>query len=142
MQSTRGCGPRDPGGEQPLPIRDCLCLTLLQVGVAWPRTLPPTPVVSYTTFSPLHPLPCPSPKSFGFGGGWVGDAVCFCGPIRQVAPSRVLPGTLPCGVRTFLDGMTPPRSSGQPGDSHHTIILISIKTDRFHKWFRSPINLL
>ena len=33
-----------------------------------------------------------------------GDAVCFCGPIRQVAPSRVLPGTLPCGVRTFLDG--------------------------------------
>jgi hypothetical protein len=47
-------------------------------------------------------------------------AVCFCGPIRQVictnyriknmqvtvqvAPSRGLPGTLPCGVRTFLDG--------------------------------------
>ena len=33
-----------------------------------------------------------------------GVAVCFCGPIRQVAPSRVLPGTSPFGVRTFLDG--------------------------------------
>jgi hypothetical protein len=32
------------------------------------------------------------------------SAVCFCGPIRQVAPSRGLPGALPCGVRTFLDG--------------------------------------
>lgn len=30
-------------------------------------------------------------------------AVCFCGPIRQVAPSRVLPGTALYGVRTFLD---------------------------------------
>jgi len=35
--------------------RDCLCLTLLQVGVTWPQTLLPTPVVSCTTFSPLHP---------------------------------------------------------------------------------------
>ena len=51
------------------------------------------------------------------------SAVCFCGPIRQVAPSRELPGTLPIGVRTFLDGITPPRSSGQPGDIHNTIIL-------------------
>ena len=49
-------------------------------------------------------------------------AVCFCGPIRQVAPSRELPGTLPYGVRTFLDGKMPPRSSGQPGDFHNTII--------------------
>ena len=53
----------------------------------------------------------PSPKSIGFGGSWEG-AVCFCGPIRQVAPSRVLPGTLLCGVRTFLDGIKPPQSSG------------------------------
>jgi hypothetical protein len=29
------------------------CLALLQVGVAWPPTLLPAPVVSYTTFSPL-----------------------------------------------------------------------------------------
>ena len=52
----------------------------------------------------------PSPKSLGFGGSWEG-AVCFCGPIRQVAPSRVLPGALLYGVRTFLDGSRPPRSS-------------------------------
>ena len=47
--------------------------------------------------------PCPSPKSFGFRSGQIGDAVCFCGPIRQVAPSRGLPGALLCRVRTFLD---------------------------------------
>jgi hypothetical protein len=29
------------------------CLALLPIGVAWPRTLLPSPVVSYTTFSPL-----------------------------------------------------------------------------------------
>ena len=29
-------------------------------------------------------------------------AVCFCGPIRQVAPPRGLPGAVPYGVRTFL----------------------------------------
>jgi len=31
------------------------CLTLLPMGVAWPRRLPNAPVVSYTTFSPLRP---------------------------------------------------------------------------------------
>ena len=31
------------------------CLTLLPMGVAWPRRLPSAPVVSYTTFSPLRP---------------------------------------------------------------------------------------
>ena len=45
-----------------------------------------TPVVSYTTISPL-PL----------------RAVVFCGPIRQVALPRVLPDSVPCGVRTFLE---------------------------------------
>lgn len=30
-------------------------------------------------------------------------AVCFCGPIRQIAPPRVLPDAMPCGARTFLD---------------------------------------
>lgn len=40
------------------------------------------------------------------------SADCFCGPIRQVVPSRGLPGALLCGVRTFLDGARPPRSSG------------------------------
>jgi len=33
-------------------------------------------------------------------------AVCFCGPVRGVAPSRVLPGAVPCGVRTFLGGLS------------------------------------
>jgi len=45
-----------------------------------------TPVVSYTTFSPL-PV----------------RAVCLCGPIRQVSPPRGLPGGLLCGERTFLE---------------------------------------
>ena len=30
-------------------------------------------------------------------------AVLFCGPFRQIAPSRDLPGVAPYGVRTFLD---------------------------------------
>jgi hypothetical protein len=29
-------------------------------------------------------------------------AVCFCGPIRQVTPPRMLSGIVLCGVRTFL----------------------------------------
>ncbi len=42
-------------------------------------------------------------------------AVCFCGPIREVAPSRDFPGVVPCGVRTFLDAaQTAPRPPGQP----------------------------
>jgi hypothetical protein len=31
-----------------------------------------------------------------------GGALCLCGPIRRVAPTRVLPGAVLCGVRTFL----------------------------------------
>ena len=62
----------------------------------------------------------------------VGDyADCFCGPIRQVAPSRGLPGILLYGVRTFLDGTRPPRSSSQPGDNHDTIISIPLHTLSF-----------
>ena len=34
------------------------CLTLHRKGVAWPRVLLPAPVVSYTTFSPLHACDC------------------------------------------------------------------------------------
>jgi hypothetical protein len=71
--------------------KDHFCLTLLHVGVTWPQVLLPAPVVSYTAFSPLH-----STRRQ--------DAVYFCGPIRRVSPSRVLPGTLPYGVRTFLNG--------------------------------------
>ncbi len=62
MQSTRGYGRIRPGDEQPPPQGDCLCLTLLQAGVTWPQALLPVPVVSYTTFSPLHPA-LPASKS-------------------------------------------------------------------------------
>ena len=61
------------------------CLTLHRMGVTWPSLLPETPVVSYTTFSPL-----------------LLRAVCLCGPIRKLTPSQGLPGILLCGVRTFL----------------------------------------
>ena len=43
------------------------------------------PVVSYTTFSPLHLR-----------------AVCLCGPIHDLTTIQGLPGILLCGVRTFL----------------------------------------
>ena len=61
------------------------CLTLHRKGVAWLPALLPAPVVSYTAFSPLHLR-----------------ADCFCGPIQKLTPLQVLPGSLPCGVRTFL----------------------------------------
>ena len=35
-----------------------------------------------------------------------GPAVVFCGPIRQISPSRDFPGVVPFGVRTFLDSPT------------------------------------
>jgi hypothetical protein len=127
MQSTRGCGPCDPGDEPPppkgLPLLDlapgggCLAVDITAHAGGLLHHL-------FTlTFS------CSSPESIGFGSGWEG-AVYFCGPIRQVAPSRELPGALLYGVRTFLDGKKPPRSSGQPGEFHHTIILILIIAGR------------
>ncbi len=56
------------------PEKGCLATASLQV-----------PVVSYTAISPLPLL-----------------AVCFCGPVWQVTPSRDFPGFMLCGVRTFL----------------------------------------
>ena len=59
------------------------CLALLLLGVAWPQALPPAPVGSCPTFSPL-PL----------------RAVCFCGPAPRVAA----PGRYPaaCSVEFGL----------------------------------------
>jgi hypothetical protein len=71
MQSTRNCGSCDPGDEQPPPRGDCFCLTLLLVGVTWPRALPPAPVVSYTTFSPL-PTYLHPPLNSRIWGRWEG----------------------------------------------------------------------
>ena len=70
-----------------------LCLTLLPTGVAWPSALLRTPVVSCTAFSPSPRWDRKAP----------GAAVVFCGPIRQISPSRDFPGVVPCRVRTFLD---------------------------------------
>ena len=74
-------GWRTCGDEQP-PIvhrRFRSCLALLPAGVTWPSTLLQMPVVFYTTFSPspLHHT--------------VREAVCFCGPFRQVNASRRFP---------------------------------------------------
>src|SRR5512144_292802 len=42
-------------------------------------------------------------------------AVIFCGPIRQITPSRDFPGAVPCRVRTFLDhAEARPRSPNRP----------------------------
>ncbi len=81
------CASRSLPGTQVRRAASCPCLALLLVGVAWPPALLPAPVVSYTTISPLPDKP----------------AVCLCGPIRQVSPPRELPGTMPFGVRTFLE---------------------------------------
>ena len=42
------------------------------------------------------------------------SAVVFCGPIRQIAPSRDFPGVVPCGVRTFLDSSQRGAAIAQP----------------------------
>jgi hypothetical protein len=35
----------------------------------------------------------------------MGLAVCFCGPVQEIASLRMLSGTVLCGVRTFLDSL-------------------------------------
>ncbi len=47
----------------------------------------------------------PSPCSLRVGEVGVEGAVCFCGPIQQVASLRDFPGTVLYGVRTFLKGL-------------------------------------
>ncbi len=81
-----------------LPGIGCLTLlTLLRVGFTEPPQSPAALVVSYTTVSPL-------PRA---GRG----AVCFLWHCPAGHPGSVLPTTLPCGARTFLDaaplGATP-----------------------------------
>jgi len=43
------------------------------------------------------------------------EAVCFCGPVRQITLPRELPGDTLCGVRTFLKRGCLLRSPDQPG---------------------------
>jgi len=67
-------------------------LTLLPVGFTEPRQSPAALVVSYTALSPL-------PRSL--------EAVYFLWHCPAGRPGWVLPTTVPCGVRTFLDAHMP-----------------------------------
>jgi len=67
------------------------CSALLLVGFGDPPRLPAALVVSYTTVSPL-PVPPARPS-----------AVCSLFHFPAGRPAWVLPSTVPCGVRTFLD---------------------------------------
>ena len=94
QQPTRRLLPRSRLEEdtgRALALRSPFCLALLLMGVAWPPRLPGTPVVSYTTFSPLRPS-----TSSASGARSVSVA------LSAGYPARELPGTIPCGVRTFL----------------------------------------
>ncbi len=80
------------------------CLALLRTGFAWPPASPPAPVRSYRTVSP-SPVPLVSPRTAP--GGLLSVALST----RRRAWE--LPSVLPFGVRTFLDGWTPPRPPGR-----------------------------
>jgi hypothetical protein len=62
-------------------------LALLQLGVAVPRL---SPAARWALTPPFHPYP---PQ-------W---AVCFLWPFPSSLDAQALPGSLPCGARTFLD---------------------------------------
>ena len=70
-------------------------LVLLQVGFAVPPNVATGAVRSYRTLSPL-----PSPHCCG---AW---AVCFLLHFPWARAPQALPGTLPCGARTFLRAVT------------------------------------
>ena len=86
VRSTRGLGRaalEHPRGSPEAPF-----LTLLRVGFTKPSGSLRPLVVSYTTVSPLPPRAV---------------AVCFLWHCPAGHPGSVLPTTLPCGVRTFLE---------------------------------------
>lgn len=68
------------------------CLALLRTRFTWPPVLPRTPVVSYTTLSPLPGSRSPAVYSLlHFLAGY---------------PGWALPTILPCGARTFLGAVS------------------------------------
>jgi hypothetical protein len=127
MRPTRGSdgtGRPVQGQPQGLPLRRP-CLALLPVGVAWPPGSPRTPVVSYTTFSPLpgredgglvwytgtgiwyvenrqdaHTPPTPHSPIYLPTPSQPGGL--FLWPYPSGYPAWALPSTVPCGARTFL----------------------------------------
>jgi len=107
------------------------CLALLPTGVAWPRTLLPAPVSSYLTFSPSHPS-CILTQIQRIWGDQERVALCLCGPIRQITPSRELPGAVLYEVRTFLDAILRWRRDHPASlrHVHHTMIFWSTAKHR------------
>src|SRR3954447_25118448 len=102
---TASCGLPASSGGPPSNARarsTLLFLTLLQVGFTEPFRSPGTLVVSYTTVSPLPP----------HRGA---TAVCSLWHCPAGHPGWVLPTTLPCGARTFLDEL--PRRGRPAGSS-------------------------
>ncbi len=76
------------------------CLALLPAGVAWPPALLRTPVVSYTTFSPLPPPLPPSPN----GGGAGGEGGLFLWPCSGRSPHPGIspaPCPMECGLSSI-----------------------------------------
>ena len=91
------CGlPGDTGPKGTGAIDPSLRLTLLRVGFTEPSRLPWMLVRSYRTVSPL-PVPPKRPSA-------VYSLLHFPSPYD----ARALPGTLPCGARTFLPRPKPP----------------------------------
>ena len=79
------------------------CLTLLPMGVAWPRRLPAAPVVSYTTFSPLRPE-CSRSRVRGL----------FLWSYPRVTP----PGRYPASHPMESGLSSPQRCGASPGRDH------------------------
>ncbi len=104
--------PRSKDGP-PAPV-----LALHQVGFAWPAPSPGPPVVSYATGSTL-PGVAPADlceRRAPVFGRWPAPAtrrtleslaVCFLLRFPPRHRDRALPGTLPCGARTFLPRVQP-----------------------------------
>ena len=82
-------GTSSPESSPASRLTHTFCLTLLLVGFAWPATLLPPPVVSYTTVSP-------SPQSLNSEG------ISSLLHLPSGFPARPLAGTMLFGVRTFL----------------------------------------
>ncbi len=96
MTVTRHLERPTRGSDGPVPDLAAY-LALLRLGVAVPRAVASRAVGSYPTFSPL-------PAGFL-------RAVCFLWPCPSPCGAQALPGSLPCGARTFLDPSSGPRPS-------------------------------
>jgi hypothetical protein len=90
------------------------CLALLRVGFTMPL---PLPVARCALTTPFHPCLCPRGPS----------AVCSLLHFPSPHDARALPGTLPCGARTFLERLEAARDPHSPPElsNHHRAILRS-----------------